>query len=97
MQGGQVAPASVAELARDGAWQVTTGVSGRWITAETAVRSGGHEWRIGLTPARGDITALILWSGDKVVDHVRGTESAMCARAQRWRDNLAAGREWQSA
>ncbi|MBB2937747.1 hypothetical protein FHX82_004823 [Amycolatopsis bartoniae] len=91
-----MAPGSVAELARDVSWQVTTGVGGQWITAETAVRHDGQEWRIGLTPARGDITALILWSGDKVVDHVRGTEAAMCARAQRWRDNLEAGRDWQS-
>lgn len=85
---------SVAELARDPGWHVVTGAGGLWITAETAVEHDGRRWRIGLTPVATDLVALILWEDSAVVGHVRGSEEAMCARAERWRHNLAAGLSW---
>ncbi|MTD56247.1 hypothetical protein [Amycolatopsis pithecellobii] len=87
-------PGSVADLAGDPAWRITAGSTGRWTTAETTLDQGGRVWRIGLTPGPGGVTALILWADGQVVDHARGTEALMCARAHRWQVNLAAHRPW---
>lgn len=38
------------------------------------------------------MTALVLWSGDDVAGHARGSEAQMCALAHRWVDDLLAGR-----
>ncbi|MET7991904.1 hypothetical protein ABZU76_13420 [Amycolatopsis sp. NPDC005232] len=43
-----------------------------------------QDWRIGLTPVRADVVAAMLWTGDRLVHHARGTEAAMCAIARRW-------------
>ncbi|WP_236792640.1 hypothetical protein [Amycolatopsis sp. GM8] len=99
MQGERAAetPRSVADLAGDPGWQVRRATTGKWITAEAAFQQGGRNWRIGLTPGPPGVTALILWADGTVVDHARGSESAMCARAHRWRANLAAHRPWHEA
>ncbi|TNC23601.1 hypothetical protein [Amycolatopsis alkalitolerans] len=91
------APRSVAELGGDPAWQVTAGATGQWITAEVTVTHPERTWRIGLTPGPDGVTALILWADGAVVDHARGAEPAMVARAHHWRVNLAARRPWHEA
>jgi hypothetical protein len=64
---------------------VTTSVAGPgWIIAEAAVRVGGHVWRVGLMPITVDVTALIVWRGEVVIHHDRGSEAALCQQAQRW-------------
>lgn len=83
------------ELAADPGWQVVSGAGGQWITAERTVAHEGRQWRIGLTPVAADLVALILWEGSEVIGHVRGSEEAMCARAERWRRDLEAGVTWQ--
>jgi hypothetical protein len=89
-----VVPRSVAELADQYSWRVTTGVRGQWITAEWGFEHSGTTWLIGLTPVTPTTIALILWSGDTVVDHARGTESAMCSTAHRWKTAIIAGHRW---
>ncbi|CAL9410713.1 hypothetical protein SUDANB95_01642 [Actinosynnema sp. ALI-1.44] len=78
-------PRSVAELAASAPeWVVETDQRGRWLTAERRVVRGGRRWVIGLTPVRDGVTALVLWSGDVVAGHARGSEADMCLRAHRW-------------
>ena len=95
-------PRTVFELERDPAWQVTrTPATGRWTIAERTVVQGDHSWRIGLTPITATVVALILWLDDDVVDHCRGTERDLCARAVGWAATLTAGtvtrQTWQAA
>jgi hypothetical protein len=52
-------------------------------TAEWHHRSKRDGRRIGSTPIRPGVIAAMLWSGDLLVDHSRGTEAAMCARGHR--------------
>ncbi|GAA0232615.1 hypothetical protein GCM10010492_34220 [Saccharothrix mutabilis subsp. mutabilis] len=35
-------------------------------------------------PVRDGVAALVLWSGDVVAGHARGSEADMCLRAHRW-------------
>jgi hypothetical protein len=78
-------PRSIAELAAtSAAWKVELGGFGRWVTAERLVQLGGQQWRIGLTPVSDGVVALVLWRGEVVVDHLRGPEAEMCARAHAW-------------
>ncbi|OXM61298.1 hypothetical protein [Amycolatopsis vastitatis] len=85
------AATSVAGLGRTPEWTVS-GSRGRWTTAERTLHAGGRRWVIGLTPTAGGETALMLWRGDEVVAHRRGTEAALCGTALRWVGNLLAGR-----
>ncbi|MEJ2853116.1 MULTISPECIES: hypothetical protein [unclassified Saccharothrix] len=86
-------PRSVAELAASSpAWQVETDQRGRWLTAERRIVHDGRRWLIGLTPVRDGVVALVLWSGDVVAGHARGSEADMCARADRWVADLMARR-----
>ncbi|MFT7836892.1 hypothetical protein Q5530_12150 [Saccharothrix sp. BKS2] len=45
-----------------------------------------------MTPIGPDVVAVLLWRGEDVVDHARGTEAQMCAQAHRWAVDLQAGR-----
>ncbi|MEU4673419.1 hypothetical protein AB0F91_37065 [Amycolatopsis sp. NPDC023774] len=66
-------------------WEVRRSpTTGEWSTAEWYDRSVRSGWRIGLTPIRPGVVAAMLWSGDILVDHARGTEAATYARAHRW-------------
>ncbi|XVV00549.1 hypothetical protein ACQPW3_24300 [Actinosynnema sp. CA-248983] len=86
-------PRSVAELAASSPeWQVETDQRGRWLTAQRRVERGARRWLIGLTPVRDGVTALVLWSGDTVAGHARGSEAEMCARAHRWAAELLSGK-----
>ena len=85
------AATSVAGLARTPAWTVS-GSRGRWATAERTLHAGGRRWVVGLTPTAGGMTALMLWCGDEVVAHRRGTEAALCRTALHWVGNLPSGR-----
>ncbi|MFI5614373.1 hypothetical protein [Amycolatopsis sp. NPDC051903] len=77
-------PRSIADLARDPAWEVTwSPTTRRWLTAETSCTAGGTFTRIGLTPA-GDQVALIVWAGGAVVHHARASEPESCAAAHAW-------------
>ncbi|WP_410567274.1 hypothetical protein [Amycolatopsis sp. cmx-4-61] len=88
------APRSVAELASDPAWTVTrTGTSGRWLTAERVVELDGCRRLVGLTPIRPGTVAVMLWSDDEVVEHVRGSEAEACVTAHRWVSKLLAGHQ----
>lgn len=85
-------PRSVGELAASSpSWRVRWTPHRQWITAERVVTVSGRQWTIGLTPTRAGMTALVLWSGDEVVDHLRGTEAQMCAQAHRWAESLLQG------
>ena len=87
--------ASVAALAATPGWTVTAGGKGRWTTAERPLTTpSGQHWTVGLTPTAAGRIALMLWSGDEIVAHHRGTESEMCVLATRWVANLLAGRPW---
>ncbi|MEV6717363.1 hypothetical protein AB0M48_35630 [Lentzea sp. NPDC051208] len=78
-------PRSIAELAATSqAWKIDLGDFGRWLTAERLVRVDGQQWRIGLTPVNSKVVALVLWREETVVEHLRGSEAEMCARAHRW-------------
>ncbi|GAB3147337.1 hypothetical protein [Amycolatopsis sp. NPDC004378] len=90
-----LAVSSVAELARLSAWTVA-GARGRWVTAERVVYADGRRWTIGLTPTSDGLTALMLWRGDEVRVHRRGSEAEMCVVALRWVSNLVAGRSWDA-
>lgn len=82
-------PWAVDRLAADPAWNITRHTtSGHWVTAEWR---DGDRWRIGLTPIDDDIVAAMLWSGDQLVDHARGTEAAMCATVHSWIQQLQCG------
>jgi hypothetical protein len=35
-------------------------------------------------PITVDVTALIVWRGEVVIHHDRGSEAALCQQAQRW-------------
>ncbi|WP_410597426.1 hypothetical protein [Amycolatopsis sp. lyj-23] len=84
---------SVAELDRIPAWTVTR-TRGHWTTAERVLTLGGRRWVVGLTPAAGGATALMLWRDDAIVAHRRGAEAALCQLALGWVANLLAGRPW---
>ncbi|MEV0066230.1 MULTISPECIES: hypothetical protein [unclassified Amycolatopsis] len=72
---------SVDDLDADPAWSVTRSPThGQWLTAEWA--SG--RWLVGLTPVDSGVVAAILWSGDDVIGHARGSEAAMCATCRTW-------------
>lgn len=86
---GGAVPRSVDDLAAP--WLVKRTTTGVWTTAECPVTVGGRRWVVGLTPTRRGLTALILWSGDEVVSHARGTEAQMCAAAHRLIGDLHAG------
>ncbi|MFB9688803.1 hypothetical protein [Amycolatopsis plumensis] len=86
------APRSVAELAADPGWVVTTTeTTGQWLTAERVVERNGQRRLIGLTPVQPGTVALMLWSGSDVVGHRRGPEADACATAYRWVTELDAG------
>ncbi|MEV8443256.1 hypothetical protein AB0425_38265 [Actinosynnema sp. NPDC051121] len=84
------APRSVDDLRSP--WSVRRTPDGRWTIAEHVLHTGGRRWTAGLTPTGGGMTALVLWSGDEVAGHARGSEAQMCALAHRWVRDLLAGR-----
>lgn len=86
-------PRSVAELAASGGWKVERGDFGRWVLAEHQIERGAQRWLVGLTPVSQEITALVLWCDDVLVDHARGTESDMCALAHHLLIDIAEGRQ----
>ncbi|QYN25742.1 hypothetical protein K1T34_02620 [Amycolatopsis sp. DSM 110486] len=59
-------------------------VDGSPTTAEWHGDLARGDWRIGLTPVRAEVVAAMLWTGDRLVHHARGTEAAMCAIARHW-------------
>ncbi|GAB3727628.1 hypothetical protein GCM10027598_47530 [Amycolatopsis oliviviridis] len=78
-------PRSVDELAFDPQWRITrSSRSRRWVTAEYRATDPEDPWVIGLTPIAHDLVAAILWKGDIVTEHERGSETAMCELARRW-------------
>lgn len=56
---------------------------GRWTTAERVIVRDGRKWRLGLTPVSAALVALVIWSDDDIVAHIRGTEAQVCALAHR--------------
>ncbi|WP_432855119.1 hypothetical protein ACQPXB_21700 [Amycolatopsis sp. CA-161197] len=85
-QSGNVcAPRSIADLERDPAWDVAwSPTTHQWVTADHESTLDGRHVRIGLTPARDDLVALIVWIDGRVVHHRRGVEPVMCDAAWKW-------------
>ncbi len=78
-------PRSVDELTYDPQWRITRSSRSRhWVTAEYRAADPEDPWVIGLTPITHDVVAAILWKGDVVNEHKRGTEAAMCELARTW-------------
>lgn len=75
------APRTLAELTAGPSWTVERSrTTGQWSTAEWR----GGSWLIGLTPVRHGVVAAMLWSEDRLVDHIRGGEGTVCAKVLSW-------------
>ncbi|WP_410626727.1 hypothetical protein [Amycolatopsis sp. cmx-8-4] len=86
-------PTSIASLAALHTWTITsTGPEVHWHNAERTIIADGRHWTIGLTPTSGDTVAHMLWSGNDVVAHLRGSEPDLVRTAYRWATNLLKGR-----
>ena len=84
---------SVADLAAMRTWTVTAGTKGHCHTAERTIDTGGRRWTVGLTPTAAGATALILWSDDDVVRHLRGPDQDMVRTTCRWAMHLLNGQQ----
>ncbi|HWD02917.1 MAG TPA: hypothetical protein VG674_10750 [Amycolatopsis sp.] len=83
---GRPAPRTLAELTAGPSWTIERSqTTGQWSTAEW--RAGA--WQIGLTPVRHGVIAAMLWSGDQLVDHIRGGEATVCAKVASWFTTIA--------